>query len=112
MVPDLAHCDVQALGSAIRHHPLFAPAGANADFVQVTGPDSLAIRTYERGVEAETQACGTGIVAAALVAEHLGLVRAPVAVRTAGGDTLEVALVPLSLTGPAEHVFRGHVTYR
>jgi diaminopimelate epimerase len=70
--------DVPALGAFIRRHPLFAPAGTNADFIQIDGPDSLAIRTYERGVEAETLACGTGIVAAALVAEKLGLVRAPV----------------------------------
>lgn len=112
IVEDLAAVDVAALGSAIRRHPLFAPAGANADFIQITGPDSLAIRTYERGVEAETLACGTGIVAAVLVAEKLGLVQAPARVKTAGGDTLEVATAPLTLTGPAEHSFRGEITYR
>jgi diaminopimelate epimerase len=94
LVEDLAAVDVPALGAHIRRHPLFAPGGTNADFIQITGPDALAIRTYERGVEGETLACGTGIAAAALVAEKLGLVRAPVRVHTAGGDFLEVARRP------------------
>ena len=109
VVDDLAAVDVPALGAFIRRHALFAPAGTNADFIQIRGPDSLAIRTYERGVEGETLACGTGILAAALVAEKLGLVRVPVRVRAAGGDELEVGLVPLTLTGPAEHSFRGTI---
>ncbi|HPC20527.1 MAG: diaminopimelate epimerase [Kiritimatiellae bacterium] len=112
VVDDLAGVDVAPLGALIRRHALFAPAGTNADFIQLAGPDALAIRTYERGVEAETLACGTGIAAAALIAERLGLVRGPVQVQTAGGDTLEVALSPLTLTGPAEHSFRGTVDYR
>lgn len=109
VVPDLAGVDVPALGTAIRHHDLFAPGGANADFIQITGPAALSIRTYERGVEAETLACGTGVVAGALVACRLGLVQAPVQVATAGGDTLEVGLAPLTLAGPAEHSFRGEI---
>ena len=112
LVDDLSAVDLPDLGSYIRRHPLFDPAGTNADFIQVSGPDSLAIRTYERGVEAETLACGTGIVAAAWVADKLGLVRAPVRVTTAGGDILEVGLSPLVLTGPAEHVFQGEIPYR
>jgi len=106
-VEDLASVDVPALGAHIRRHALFAPDGSNANFVQITGPHALSIRTYERGVEAETLACGTGVVAAALVAEKLGRVQAPVQVKTAGGDTLEVATAPLTLTGPAEHCFQG-----
>ena len=112
LVPDLDAVDVPALGAFLRRHPLFAPAGTNADFVQITGPASLRIRTYERGVEAETLACGTGIVAAALVAEKMGRVHSPVQVLAAGGDTLEVATAPLVLSGPAEHVFRGEIDYR
>lgn len=111
-VADLDAVDVPACGAFIRHHELFAPKGTNADFIQITGPDSLSIRTYERGVEAETLACGTGILAAALIAEKLGRVRAPVRVKAAGGDILEVATSPLTLTGPAEHSFRGTVSYR
>ena len=109
VVDDLAAVDVPALGAFIRRHPLFAPAGTNADFIQIRGPDSLAIRTYERGVEGETLACGTGILAAALVAEKLSLVRAPVRVRAAGGDELEVGLAPLTLTGPADQSSRGTI---
>ena len=112
VVDDLAAVDVQPLGAHIRHQALFAPAGTNADFIQITGSDSIAIRTYERGVEAETLACGTGIAAAALIAEKLGLVRSPVQVKTAGGDTLAVSISPLTLTGPAEHVFQGTCDYR
>lgn len=112
MVEDIAPIDVAAVGACIRHHPLFAPAGTNVDFIQITGPRSLAIRTYERGVEAETLACGTGIVAAALVAEKLGRVQTPVQIQTAGGDRLDVSIFPLTLTGPAEHVFQGTCDYR
>lgn len=105
---------VQALGAAVRHHSDFAPSGTNVDFVTVTGPCALSVRTYERGVEQETLACGTGIVAAALVAARRGLVTPPVAVRSAGGETLQVdfrrdgdAVSDVRLTGPAVYVCRG-----
>jgi len=96
-------------GPALRHHPGFEPAGANVDFVARLGTSRVALRTFERGVEAETLACGSGAMAAAvwLVAEGGG---APVAVMTAGGDELEVGLEPVAggfeatLTGPAEAV--------
>ena len=105
--PDLPSLDLPAWGAHLRHHPHFAPAGANANAVQITGPSALAIRTYERGVEAETLACGTGITAAALIAAQLGHVTPPVHVTTAGNDTLQVTLHPLTLTGPAQISFRG-----
>jgi diaminopimelate epimerase len=89
-VDDLAHCPVVELGRMIRNHSLFAPAGTNADFITVTGSDALEIRTYERGVEDETLACGTGAVAAALVSAVRGLVGSPVRVRTRGGEELLV----------------------
>jgi diaminopimelate epimerase len=108
-VEQLADLDVHAFGAHLRNHPLFAPAGTNADFARILGENSLALRTYERGVEAETPACGTGIVAAALAAQRLGLVRPPVRVETAGGDVLQVGLAPLTLAGPAEHAFQGQI---
>jgi diaminopimelate epimerase len=89
VVDDVARVDVDALGREIRLHPRFAPAGTNANVISAE-PGGIAIRTYERGVEAETLACGTGSVAGALVAaRRLGL-PSPVRVRTAGGDLLAV----------------------
>jgi len=107
---------VGTLGRAIRQHPCFAPHGTNVDFITITGPDSLRIRTYERGVEDETLACGTGIAAAAVTAVLRGRVVSPVSVLTAGGDRLQVAFTPtdhtpgpITLTGPAVHVFTGEL---
>jgi diaminopimelate epimerase len=82
--------DVFKIGRAIRFHPHFAPAGTNANFVRFEGPSQLTVRTYERGVEDETLACGTGVVASALVAAFKGLVKSPVFVKTRGGETLTV----------------------
>lgn len=107
---------IREQGRAIRLHPCFAPQGTNVDFIAITGPDSLRIRTYERGVEDETLACGTGIAAAAVTAVLRGRVTSPVTVLTAGGDTLQVAfspidnlLSPILLTGPAVHIFTGEL---
>jgi diaminopimelate epimerase len=82
--------DVAGIGREIRFHPQFAPAGTNADFICREPSGGIAVRTYERGVEGETLACGTGAVAGALVAAgKLGLA-SPVSVRTAGGERLTV----------------------
>jgi diaminopimelate epimerase len=115
---NLVACDVQKMGSGIRYHTDFAPAGTNANFIQVTGPQSLRIRTYERGVEGETLACGTGIVASALVAARMNRVRPPVRVTAASGDVLTVdfklagdTATGVTLLGPATHVFQGTVVY-
>lgn len=108
--------DVAKTGAAIRYHRDFAPKGTNANFIHVTGHDSLRIRTYERGVEAETLACGTGMVAAGLIAGKMGWVKPPVKITCAGGDVLEVnfALTPdgardVTLLGPAVYVFKGEL---
>ncbi len=77
-------------GRIIRYHRAFSPEGTNVNFVKVTGPSSILIRTYERGVEDETYACGTGAVASALIAGIKGLVEPPVKVRTWGGEELRV----------------------
>ncbi|NCC51311.1 MAG: diaminopimelate epimerase [Spartobacteria bacterium] len=115
-VADIDEVPVQELGAAIRYHAAFAPTGTNANFMQVTGPDSLRVRTYERGVEAETLACGTGMVACGLVAGKLGLVSQPVRITPASGDLLEVAFSlteagadAVTLLGPAMHVFEGTI---
>lgn len=115
-VEDLSQVDLPVLGAAVRYHPAFQPKGTNVNVIQITGPDSLSVRTYERGVEAETLACGTGMVACGLVAGKLGLVTLPVNIRCASGDVLRVDYTPteagadnVTLTGPAVHVFRGEI---
>jgi diaminopimelate epimerase len=87
---DIEGVDVVKMGRAIRRHPRFAPAGTNANFVRVESPSGLSLRTYERGVEDETLACGTGAVASALVAALSGFVKSPVSVKTRGGESLNV----------------------
>ena len=86
----LADMDVHGLGRAIRRHERFAPAGTNADFVFVAGPHNMHIRTYERGVEGETLACGTGCIAAALVAAARNYADSPVDLLTGSGETLTI----------------------
>jgi diaminopimelate epimerase len=115
-VPDADAAMVAELGPAIRHHPHFAPRGTNVNFVQVRGPSTIRVRTYERGVEGETLACGTGVTAAALIASVVHRQPAPVRVQVQGGDTLEVGFTAegsrfseVTLTGPAEFVFEGRI---
>jgi diaminopimelate epimerase len=89
-VEDLYDFPVVAQGRAIRYHPEFSPGGTNADFLSISGPNEIEIRTYERGVENETLACGTGAIASALVSSARGLVKSPVKVKTRGGEELTV----------------------
>jgi diaminopimelate epimerase len=117
-IKDLDGCDVRKLGAAIRYHGDFSPAGTNANFIHVVNPGSIKIRTYERGVEGETLACGTGITAGAIVAARMGKVKPPVKVIAASGDVLIVDFKLTSddaenvtLLGPAVHVFQGVLEY-
>lgn len=66
-VESLAKIDVEKIGRKVRFHSKFSPAGANVDFVELKDKDFLTVRTYERGVEAETLACGTGVIASAII---------------------------------------------
>jgi len=90
LVEDLEAVDVAGLGAKIRYHAQFAPAGTNADFISLLGPDRLGLRTYERGVEGETLACGTGAVASAVLAHLRGLVASPTRVRVRSGEELVI----------------------
>jgi diaminopimelate epimerase len=74
VVPDVNAIDAVKVGRLVRHHPDLAPVGTNVNFIQRVGPQELKIRTYERGVEAETLSCGSGAVAAAVIATKRGLV--------------------------------------
>jgi len=87
---ELEGLDVVRMGRAIRYHSHFAPAGTNANFIRVEDRSRLTIRTFERGVEDETLACGTGTVASVLIAAFKGFVKSPVAVNTRGGEILTV----------------------
>lgn len=116
-VNDLANLDVIKNGAAIRYHNRFAPNGTNANFATILAPDHIAIRTYERGVEGETLACGTGMCAAALIHNLLTDAPSPIKVDVAGGDTLEIGFEKVgessfknvTLSGPADFVFEGDV---
>lgn len=108
--------DVRAEGSAIRHHEMFSASGTNVNFIEKRGPKKIAVRTYERGVEDETLACGTGVVASALIFAAIENVEAPIVVMARGGDELKVGFEKtgnqfrnVTLTGPAEFVFEGTV---
>jgi diaminopimelate epimerase len=87
---DIERVDVVRIGRMIRYHPHFAPSGTNVNFFRVENSSRLSIRTYERGVEDETLACGTGAVASALIAALKGRVKSPVSVKTRGGEVLLV----------------------
>ncbi|MGB9697867.1 MAG: diaminopimelate epimerase [Thermodesulfobacteriota bacterium] len=89
-VSSAASIPVKDLGRKIRFHPRFQPAGTNVNFVQPLDGHQLQVRTYERGVEDETLACGTGAIASALIAAYRGLVTPPVAVKTSGGEILNI----------------------
>jgi diaminopimelate epimerase len=115
-VAKIDRADVLRDGAAIRHHKMFLPNGANVNFIEKRGPNKIAIRTYERGVEDETLACGTGIVASALIFAASENCEGPVSVLARGGDELQVGFERtrdqfrnVTLTGPAEFVFEGTI---
>jgi len=115
-VPDVGAVPVSARGAELRWHPHFGSRGTNVNFVQVLGEGRIRVRTYERGVEGETLACGTGVTASALVCARLHGFGSPVRVVVEGGDELEVAFqeaggewTRVSLCGPAEFVFEGEI---
>jgi diaminopimelate epimerase len=89
-VDDLDNRDVYNDGRKIRYHEYFSPKGTNANFAAVIDQHNIKVRTYERGVEDETLACGTGMVASALAAAQRGLVESPVEVLARSGETLRV----------------------
>lgn len=110
---DLETLDLARFGPALRRHPEMRE-GANANVVQVLGPSRLRVRTWERGVEAETLACGSGNVATAVTACALGRAKAPVSLETRSGQTLSVdfrfegeVARDVALAGDARVVYEG-----
>jgi len=116
VVDDAERVDVVERGRALRRHEMFAPRGVNVNFVEVTGAHEAVIRTYERGVEGETLACGTGCAATGVVLGLAGALSPPVRLATRGGDVLTVDFrlvdggpTGLTLQGPVRYVARGEM---
>jgi len=116
-VEDADKAMVQPLGSELRWHEHFKPRGTNVNFAQVHGTNQLRVRTYERGVEGETLACGTGVTASALVASRLHGFTSPIRIQVQSGDELSVSFQSdgqggfsdVRLGGPASFVFEGRI---
>ncbi|MBI4725799.1 diaminopimelate epimerase [candidate division TA06 bacterium] len=113
-VMDLRDFPVVETGRKIRYHQMFEPGGANANFIELADQHHLNIRTYERGVEDETLACGTGSTAAAVISGLQGRAASPVACLTRGGETLTVhfrkeedRITEVFLEGAVNLVFKG-----
>jgi diaminopimelate epimerase len=107
---------VARLGRIIRFAEHFKPAGTNVNFVTLKNASTIAIRTYERGVEDETLACGTGAVASALIASEKKGLPSPIAVLTQGGETLTIhfhrehhSLKEVFLEGSANLIYEGEL---
>lgn len=104
-IEDSAH---MTLAPRIRHHPKFYPKGSNVNFVKLLPDQTISVRTYERGVEAETLACGTGAAASAVATARIHRLAGPIQVRTRSGDILTIGFNDgLQMTGPAIKNFSG-----
>ena len=105
-----------SLAPKIRYHPSFNPKGTNVNFARVEAPGSVQIRTYERGVEGETLACGTGAVASAIAASRCYALKPPITIRPRSNDALQIdfewqadCVKNVTMTGPATQIFRGEL---
>lgn len=112
----LSEVPVAELGRKIRYHRLLQPEGANVNFMEKTSANSLSLRTYERGVEAETLACGTGSIASAIVASRIWKMTPPITVVPPSGVKLLVDFSTngstysnVCLTGEAKITFKGEI---
>ncbi len=104
---ELEKLNVHDFGKKIRFHPAFQPTGTNVNFVKIDAEHLIRVRTYERGVEDETHACGTGATASALLAGIRKMVSSPVEVITSGGERL---VVHFDLARPDETYLEGKAT--
>ncbi|MBI9081635.1 MAG: diaminopimelate epimerase [Pseudodesulfovibrio sp.] len=110
-VDDIKSLDIMDLGPKIRYHAHFEPAGTNVNFAQIKDENTILLRTYERGVEAETYACGTGAAATQFLANALGLTDDHANLTTTGNEILSVFLEngDVFLQGAAELTFKGEL---
>ncbi len=115
---DIENVDVVGLGREIRYHEKFQPKGANVDFVEIDDEDYIKIRTYERGIEDETLACGTGMMAAAIISHLVHKVKIPVWLLVRSNEILRVdfdnnngTYENVTLRGPAALIYDGVYYY-
>ncbi|HJT45216.1 MAG TPA: diaminopimelate epimerase [Chthoniobacterales bacterium] len=115
-VANVNDVDVQKRGQALRRYKKFDPPGANVNFIEKRGAKQILVRTYERGVEGETLACGTGVVASALIFAATENVEGPIEITVRSGSQLSVNFTKagdrftnVTLTGPAEFAFEGTI---
>jgi diaminopimelate epimerase len=115
-VDDLEQMDVPSAGRPIRRHPRFTPAGTNVNFTAPVGTNRWAVRTYERGVEDETLACGTGITATALVLAAQNALTSPIELQSRSGCLLKVhftlkgqSFKDVFLEGDARLIYEGRL---
>ncbi len=107
-VDEIEKIDVDKIGREIRYHKIFSPEGTNVDFVEVKDKHMIVVRTYERGVEAETLSCGTGVTAAAIIASLKNYVEPPVKCITKSGEILKIGFKknsPQDLISPVSNVY-------
>ncbi|MEK7275402.1 MAG: diaminopimelate epimerase [Candidatus Desantisbacteria bacterium] len=111
LVDNVDDADVVTTGHELRYHQAFQPAGTNVDFVEIVDGSLIKVRTYERGVEDETLACGTGSAASACICTLLGMVSPPVRVITKGGEVLTIYIEQddIFLEGKASIIFEGQM---
>jgi diaminopimelate epimerase len=116
IVDDLEKVDIVKLGRETRYHKDFAPKGTNANFIKAKDKNNIDIRTYERGVEDETLACGTGSIASAIIASAMGKAESPVTMHTWGGFKLIIHFTgqpegakDVYLEGDARIVYKGYL---
>jgi diaminopimelate epimerase len=114
---NVADFDVKNYGRIIRYHPYFAPKGTNANFAELNQSNQILLRTYERGVEDETLACGTGATAAAIIASLVHDIKSPIEVITKSQDKLIISFDKegenfknIKMSGPARLVFQGEIS--
>ncbi|MBW7887048.1 MAG: diaminopimelate epimerase [Bacteroidetes bacterium] len=115
---DLEEIDVIQIGKSLRYHSKFSPKGTNVNFVQLIGDNKIKIRTYERGVEDETLACGTGSIASAVLSSLLYEYISPIGVKVKSGETLEISfkkimedIKEVKLKGSAKNIFVGEYEF-
>jgi diaminopimelate epimerase len=116
-VQQVQFTDVKNIGAAIRYSEAYQnQQGTNVNFVSKLDPETLFVRTYERGVEDETYSCGTGVTAAALISNATKGMQSPIQIKTLGGELAvqfegnsSVGFSQIFLIGPAKHVFTGEI---